>query len=121
MARIGGKQFKAGERLTRSHRCGSVVTTSIDGWSRCGLVKRGICGCRRFHDFAVVTWFPRPSYPDGDPLTVRVGLDGVPDVNNINDVDVISLYDIEPTRVSVGHDRLNNCIFMMRMEGTDRM
>ena len=121
---IGGKQLNAGERLARGHRCGSVVTTSIDGWSRYGLVKqflRGICGCLQFHDFAVVTWFPRPSYPDRDPLTVMVDLDGVPDVNNINDVDVISLYDIEPSRVAVGHDRVHNCMFMMRMEGIDRM
>ena len=125
MTHIGGKQFNAGEELIRGRRCGSVVTSSIAGWSRYGLVKqflRVVCRCLHFHDFAVVTWFPRPTYPDGDPLTVRVDLDGVvPDVNNMNDVDVVSLYDIEPSRVSVGHDRVHNCMFMMRMEGLDKM
>ena len=124
MALIGGKKFNAGQKLIRGQRCGSVVTSTIDGKSLYGLVKqfyRCICECLQFHDFAVVTWFPRPSYPDGDPLTVMVDLDGVPDVNNINDVGVISLDDIEPSRVAVGHDTVNKCMLMMRMEGTDKM
>ena len=121
---IGGKHFVAGEKLTRGRRCGSVVTSTIRGWSMYGLVKqfvRIVCGCLRFHDFAVVTWFPRPTYPDRDPLTVRVDLDGVPDVNNMNVLDMISLCDIEPSRIAVGFDRRDNCMFMMRMEGIDKM
>ena len=89
-----------------------------------GVVKqfiRVVCGCLRFHQFAVVTWFPRPTYPDGDPLTVRIDLDIVPDVNNIPILSVISLYDIEPSRVSVDLDRRNNCMLMMRLEGVDTM
>ena len=124
MAYIGGKKFNAGQQLIRGHRCGSVVTCTMDGRSLYGLVKqflRVICECAQIHDFAIVTWFPRPSYPDGDPLTVKVDLDGVPDVNNMDGVDIISLYDIEPSRVAVGHDTVNKCMFMMRMEGTDRM
>ena len=121
---IGGKQFSAGEKLIRGLRCGSVVTTTIHGWSMYGLVKqflRVVCECLNFHDFAVVTWLPRPTYPDGDPLTVIVNLGDVPDVNNMNELDVIGLYDIEPSRVAVGHDQVHNCMSMMRMEGIDKM
>ena len=124
MAYIGGKKFNAGQQLIRGQRCGSVVTSTIDGRSLYGLVKqflRVICECPQIHDFATVTWFPRPSYPDGDPLTVKVDLDGVPDVNNMDDVDIISLYDIEPSRVAVGHDEVHNCMSMMGMEGIDTM
>lgn len=121
-AKIGGKNFTAGEKLIRGRRCGSVVTSNISGHSKYGLVKqflRVVCGCLAFYDFAVLTWFPRPSYPDSGPLTVRVGLDGIPDVNNVVAVDVIGLYDIEPARVAVDLDPQHNCMFMLRLEGTD--
>ena len=121
---IVGKRFNAGEKLLRGRRCGSVVTRTIDGHSIYGLVKqflRVTCVCPRirFYDFAVVTWLPRPTYPDGDPLTVQIDLDM--DVNNMIDIDVVSLYDIEPSRITVGHDQQNSCIYMMRLEGLDRM
>jgi hypothetical protein len=121
---IGGKTFNAGEKLIPGLRCGSVVTSVISGRSMYALVKqflRVVCKCLRFHQFAVVTWFPRPTYPDGDPLTVRISLDGVPDVNNIPVSRVISLYDIEPSRVVVGLERRHNCMFVMRLEGLDTM
>ena len=127
-ATIGGKNFSAGEKLLAGRRCGSVVTSVIAGRSMYGLVKqfvRVVCGCLRFDDFAIVTWFPRPTYPDGDPLTVRIDLDGIVDVNYVTGVhtgfDVVSLYDIQPSRVSVELDPRHNCMFMMRMEGTDSM
>ena len=72
-ASIGGKEFSAGEKLIAGRRCGSVVTSAKSGRSMYGLVKqfvRVMCACLRFYDFAVVTWFPRPTYPDGVPLTV---------------------------------------------------
>ena len=121
---IGGKQFTAGEKLIPGRRCGSVVTSSVSGRSMYGLVKqfvRVVCNCLRFHQFAVVAWFPRPTYPDADPLTVRISLDGVPDVNNIRASRVISLYDIEPARVAVDLERRKDCMFMMRLEGLDTM
>ena len=123
-AKIGGKDFTAGEKLISGRRCGSVVTSTISGRSMYGLVKqflRVVCVCLRFHDFAVLTWFPRPTYPDSDPLTVRVGLDGVTNVNTMNAVDVISLNDIEPSRVAVDLDPRHNCMLMLRLEGTDTM
>ena len=86
-----------------------------------GLVKqfvRVICDCPRVHDFAVVTWLPRPIYPDGDPLTVRIDLNGR-DVNTMNNLDVCSLNDIQPCRTIVLIDRTKDCLYMMRMEGLD--
>lgn len=123
-AKIGGRDFTAGEKLIAGRRCGSVVTSTISGRSMYGLVKQFlhvVCGCLRFHDFAVLTWFPRPTYPDSGPLTVRVGLDDIADVNNVIAVDAIGLYDIEPSRVAVELDPRHNCMFMLRLEGTDTM
>ena len=123
-ASIGGKEFSAGEKLIAGRRCGSVVTSAISGRSMYGLVKqflRVVCACLRFHDFAVVTWFPRPTYPDGDPLTVRVDVRGIVDVNNLSAVDVIGLGDIQPSRVAVELDPRHNCMMMLRLEGTDMM
>ena len=89
-ASIGGHDFNADEKLIRGCRCGSVVTSAVSGRSMYGLVKqfiRVVCQCLRFHEFAVVTWFPRPTHPDGDPLTVRIDLGAgtIVNVNNIND------------------------------------
>ena len=123
-ASIGGHDFNADEKLIRGCRCGSVVTSAVSGRSMYGLVKqfiRVVCQCLRFHEFAVVTWFPRPTYPDGDPLTVRIDLGAIVNVNNINDCAVISLADLQPSRVSVELEPQHNCMFMMRMEGTDAM
>jgi hypothetical protein len=120
-ASIGGKSFTAGERLLFGKRCGSVVTRVVSGRSVYGRVHqflRVMCGCHTFHEVAVVEWFPRPTYPDGDPLTVKIDLRGV-DVNNVGVRTVVSLLDIQPSRVCVGVDAQNECMYMMRMEGTD--
>ena len=63
-------------------------------------------------------WFPLPTYPDGDPLTVKIDLRGV-DVNNVGVGTVVSLFDIQPSRVLVDIDQ--HCMYMMRMEGLDSM
>ena len=118
---IGGKRFNAGNSLSPGQRCGSVITTVRGGRSVYGLVKkfvRVLCRCLVFHDFALVTWFPLPVYPDGDPLTVRVDLGGI-DINNIAAIDVISLNDIQPSRIAVDIDRGSDCMYMMRMDGLD--
>ena len=109
-ATIGGKRFHANERLIRGKRCGSVVITVVRGRSLYGLAKkfiRVICPCMRSWDFALITWFPRPVYPNSDPLTVRIDWGGI-DVNNIVDVNVVSLNDIQPSRVAVGIDSIHN-------------
>ena len=120
---IGGKRFNVGERLLLSVRCGSVITMVRDDRSVYGLLKKAyrvICPCDRFVDLTVVTWFPFPEYPDGDPLTVRIPLNGL-DVNNITETEVVPLYDIQPSRVGVEIDNDNDCQMMLRMDGTDTM
>ena len=85
-----------------------------------GLVKRFVrvmCTCPHIYDFVFLTWFPTPTYPDGDPLTLRINTMGI-DINNIPNIDVVSLNDIQPSRVSVDIDRVNS-MYMMRIEGTD--
>ena len=122
-ASIGGKRFTARESLLPGKRCGSVVTRIVSGRSVYGLVKqflRVMCGCHSFQEVAVVEWFPLPTYPDGDPLTVKIDLCGV-DVNNVGVRTVVSLLDIQPSRVLVGIDQQYDCMYMMRMEGTDSM
>ena len=122
-AEIGGKRFNAGETLRVGVRCGSVFTLVRDGRSMYGLIKsffRVQCGCRMFTDFAYVTWFPTPCYPDGDPLTVRIVLNGL-DINNIPDKHIVSLNDIQPSRICAEIDTVHDCMIMMRMEGIDTM
>ena len=123
IATVGGKRFSAGESLRVAKRCGSVVTTVVGGRSRYGLVKRFVrvlCRCPSMYDFAILTWFPYPVYPDRDPLTVRIDMNGV-DMNDIGIVDVISLYDIQPSRVAVEIDIEHDSMYMMRLEGLDTM
>ena len=120
-ASIGGNRFTAGEALLSGKRCGSVVTRVVSGRSVYGRVTqflRVTCGCHHFVEVAVVEWFPLPTYPDGDPLTVKIDLRGV-DVNNVGVGTVVSLFDIQPSRVLVDIDQ--HCMYMMRMEGLDSM
>lgn len=121
-AKIGGLRFSAGDKLKPGTRCGSVVVMRRDNRSVYGLVKKFFrvdCACCRFNDLACVTWFPYPEYPDGDPLTVRITLNGL-DVNNIHTVDVVSLDDIQPSRIIVDIDTLHDCMYMLRIEGLDK-
>ena len=119
--KIGGKRFSVGEVLRVGRRCGSVVTMVSGGKSVYGLLKicyRVCCQCPSFVDFVVVNWFPHPSYPDGDPLTVTIGIGGL-DIDNPTRLSVVPLYHIQPSRVAVGLDHDNDVMCMLRMEGTD--
>ena len=69
-------------------------------------------------DMRYVIWFPKPCYPDGDTLTVRIVLRGL-DINNIPDKHIVSLNDIQPSRILVEIDTDNDYMNMMRIEGTD--
>ena len=79
------------------------------------------CRCGRFTDLMVVTWFAYPEYRDGDPLTVRISLpvNGL-NVNDIREVDVVSLDDIQPSRIIVDIDTTHDCLYMLRVEGLDK-
>ena len=88
-----------------------------------GIVKKFIRVCcvhLHYRDFAVLSWLPPPVYPDNDPLTVKICTVGL-DVNNLRRVSVLPLNSIQPSRVLVYIDRLNNCIFVMRVEGLDTL
>ena len=101
-------------------RCGSVVTTVRGGRSVYGLLRkcyRIICQCNRCVDVGVVSWFPLPTYPDNDPLTVRIDLNELNDINNIRGNDIIPLYDIQPSRIAV--ELADDCMYMLRLEGLD--
>ena len=122
-ANIGGKCFNAGEKLRVGVRCGSVVTMIAGGRSVYGLIKkfyRVVCTCHSFIDFVLLTWFPLPNYPDGDPLTVKIVLGGS-NVNNIPGVSVVLLNDIHPSRIGVEIDNERDCMYMLRIDGIDTM
>ena len=115
---IGGKRFNAGEKLRSGGRCGSVVTTIMGGRSVFGLIKtlfRVQCMCH-YIDFALVTLFPPPIYPDGDPLTCKIDLGGI-DVNNLPYVRVLPINDIQPSRIGVELDVDNDCMYIYRFDG----
>ena len=93
------------------------------GRSVCGLIKkfyRVECRCHCFTDFVIVTWFPLPNYPDGDPLTIQIVLPGL-DVNNVRQVDVVPLYAIHPSRIGVETHSDHDYMCMLRVDGTDTM
>ena len=120
-AKIGGKRFTCGEMLREGRRCGSVVTMVSGGRSVYGLVKkiyRVVCSCDSSFDFAIVTWFPNPTYPDRDPLTVEINIAGI-DVNNITLVCVVPLTYLQPSRIAVEFDDKRDVMLMYRIDGTD--
>ena len=121
MGNIGGKKFNAGELLRVGRRCGSVVTMVSGVESVYGLIKRFYrvnCQCHTFIDFAIVTWFPSPHYPDRDPLTVEIGVRGL-DVNNITQMSVVPLSYIQPSRIAVELNNMHQKMYMLRIEGID--
>ena len=78
---ICGKSFTAGEGLRRGRRSGSVITAVVGGRSMYGLVKKFIRVCcihLHYRDFAILSWLPPPTYPDNDPLTVKISTLGIP-------------------------------------------
>ena len=120
-ASIAGRKFTSGEKIQSGSRCGSVVTSVVGGRSRYGVVTqfiRVVCPCCEINDFAIISWLPPPSYPDGDPLTVRIDITDV-DINNIGTSDCISLRDIQPSRVLIELD--SSHMYVMRMEGLDTL
>lgn len=122
LGKIGGKRFNSGETLRVGRRCGSVVTMISDDRSVYGLIKkffRVYCECTSFIDFVVVTWFPHPHYPDRDPLTVEIRTRGL-DVNNITRMCVVPLHYIQPSRIAVEMDNVNDKMLMLRLDGIDK-
>ena len=67
----------------------------------------------RTTDFAFITWFGKPTYPDGDPLTVDIDLHGDP----IPGPKIIVIDEIDPARILYKVDRGRHRMSMMRIEG----
>ena len=61
----------------------------------------------------MVSWFARPFYPDGDPLTVDIDLRGDP----VKAPTLICLDEIDPARICYYLD--NERMSVMRIEGLD--
>ena len=119
-AKIGGKGFTAGEPLSgvrrvreKMFRCGSVFTMISKGRSIYGYIHRFV-SCDQVN-MVEVDWLPVPEYPTGTPIVVRLGFYN----NRPVEPPVVLLNDMDPSPVSVLHDHVNNCVYVMRMNGID--
>ena len=122
-AMIGGHRFTAGERLRPAVRCGSIVTMLKGGRSVYGLMKRFfrvVCRCDNIMDLVFVTWFPLPTYPDRDPLTVRISIQAI-QINNIPRGTIVSLNDLDGSRIGAEIDAPTQYMYMLRFDGVDTM
>ena len=63
----------------------------------------------------MVSWFARPVYPDGDPLTVHINLRGDP----VKAPTLIYLDEIDPARICYYLDSDGERMCVMRIEGLD--
>ena len=120
-ANICGVEFTAGQDLSGggSGRCGSVVTCVVGGQSVYGKVVKffsRVCDSDSNSLFAFIEWFRMPEYPmDGTPLVVRVRDNG-PECLAPS---VMSIFDIDPSRVITERDDSENSYYMCRVEGLD--
>ena len=111
-----GTYFRAGEWGQQS--CGSVVTTVVDGQSFYARVQAFVqvdedpCP-----GYAIVNWFSKPEYPFRIPLVVKVRDDGSDIQNDFGTV--ISINNIDPSRVMIGTDTEDGVYYMMRDSGYD--
>ena len=67
------------------------------------------------NELASVKWF---APPDGDPLLVRVDLDGLPDPLCPQ---FVFLRDVDPTPIMYEIVDCERCIYMMRLRGLDHL
>ena len=114
---VMGIQFRSGE-WGQHPRCGSVITTVVDGRSlyarvECFLKIRG----DRSPGYAVVKWFSEPEYPFVIPIVVRVRDDGSVLDDKLGSI--IRINDIDPSRVMIETDTSTDYHYMMRDSGYD--
>ena len=119
-AKICGVEFTAGHNVDGGTRgtCGSVFTCVIDEQSLYGrVIKFFSHTCDAQKDlYAYVSWFNKPDYPfEGTPLVVRVKDDAQP----VQSSTVISIFDIDPSRVIIERSDKEGCFYMCRIEGLD--
>ena len=115
-------EFSAGQELHGGGpggRCGSLVTCVIGGRSIYGKVVKffkRVCDSDSNSLFAYVEWCARPEYPmNGTPLIVRVRDNGPVCLAP----PVVSIFDIDPSRVINDRDDRESCYYMCRIEGLD--
>ena len=119
---ICGVEFTSGEDMCVVvdeeivKRCGSVIVSVIDGQSYYGrVVKFFKSACnKQSGSFAYVDWLGKPDYPfDNTPLIVRVrdNASVCPSPN------VISILDIDPTKIIFERDEREGCFYMLRLKG----
>ena len=121
-ADICGVQFTAGQALDggRSGRCGSLVTCVVEGQSIYGRVVRFfVLNCtsnRGRNAYAYIEWLNMPEYPmGGTPLVVKVRDNGVCCLAT----PVVSIFDIDPSRVINERCDSEYAYYMCRIEGLD--
>ena len=109
--------FTAGQSIRVGRTCGSIITCVIDGQSRYDKVVKffsHICG-NIGGLYAYVEWFNKTDYPFKDtPLVVRVRDNSQP----LGDA-VVSIFDIDPSRVILERSDRESCYYMCRIEGID--
>ena len=122
-ANICGVEFTAGQSLSGNGRgrCGSLMTCVMNGKSVYGrIVKffKRVCDSDSNSLFAYIQWCRIPEYPmKGTPLIVKVRDNAsaclVPPV--------VSIFDIDPSRVINERDDDEGCYYMCRIEGLDKI
>ena len=66
--------------------------------------------------FAYVDWLGKPDYPfENTPLVVRVRDNAVA----CPAPKILSILDIDPTKIIFGRDGVENCFYMLRLKGWD--
>ena len=121
-AKICGIEFTAGQTLggDKHGRCGSLVTCVVDGQSVYGRVVKffQLCCQRDPNDslFAYIEWLCVPEYPmGGTPLVVRVSDNGPACLAS----QVVSIFDIDPSRVINERCDSEHSYCVCRIEGLD--
>lgn len=117
-ANILGVEFTAGQDIVPGKRCGSILTSVIDGQSMYGKVLKFFsCACNKNTGvYAFVEWMNVPDYPmSGTPLVVRLRDNALA----CTAPPVLSIFDIDPSRVIVERSDTEACYYMCRIEGLD--
>ena len=119
---ICGVEFTAGHDIAGNHygTCGSVVTCVVNGQSQYGLVTHFFShSCiQNTGLYAYIHWLKKTDYPfEGTPLVVRIR-DDAPAVSN-SPQQIVSVFDIDPSRVIVDRSNTEHCYYMCRIEGLD--
>ena len=96
-----------------------MFTAKIGGRSLYGHIDRFVSVRCHFSgkcsEFAKVSWFARPVYPDSDPLTVDISLRGA----SVKAPTLLHLDEIDPARICYYVDRECERMSVMRIEGVD--